>query len=95
MSHKASGHLSPRQWICALFRQPPPGFYTRPAVYMSGDIVEIEHFRTILTYNETKLCLQFSHGRFTIYGDGLHILALTSRRITLRGKILRTDFSDD
>lgn len=95
MSHKRRGHLTPHQWMTALFRQPPQGFYHRPAIYLSGDVMEIEHFKKILLYDSSKLCLAFPHGRFTVYGDELRICTLTAHRITLRGRILRTDFSDD
>ena len=39
---------TPGDWLRRLFRQPPPGFYSRPAVYLSGDRMEIEHFCTVL-----------------------------------------------
>ena len=38
---------TPGDWLRRLFRQPPPGFYSRPAVYLSGDRMEIEHFCTV------------------------------------------------
>lgn len=84
-----------RSWLAGLFRQPPSGFYARPAVYLSGNRMEIEHFRNILSYDENKLCLQLARGRFTVYGDGLRILVLTATRLTVQGHFLRTDFSDD
>lgn len=83
-----------RSWLAALFRQPPPGFYCRPSVYLSGGQLEIEHFETILFYDEDRLCLQLAKGRFTVYGSGLRICTLTAARLTVRGTILRTDFSD-
>ncbi len=95
MSQKHSVHLSPMQWLTALFQQPPSWFYRQPSLYLSGAVLEIEHFQAILTYNEAKLCLQFPHGRLTIYGDHLRIRTLTAHRITLYGRILRTDFSDN
>ena len=84
-----------RSWLAGLFRQPPPGFYARPAVYLSGSRMEIEHFRQIVFYDEDRLCLQLAHGRFTVYGEGLRILALTSTRLTVQGRFLRTDLSDE
>ena len=86
---------TPGDWLRGLFRQPPPGFYSRPAVYLSGDRMEIEQFRRILTYDEEKLCLEFRRGRFTVYGDELHIETLAAHRITLRGCVLRTEFDGD
>lgn len=83
-----------RSWLASLFRQPPAGFYRRPAIYLSGDRMEIEHFQKILFYDETKLCLQIAQGRFTVYGDDLHICTLTAARLTMQGQFLRTDFSD-
>lgn len=95
MSHKRRRQLTPHQWLTGLFRQPPQGFYHQPAIYLSGELMEIEHFKKILIYDSSKLCLVFPHGRFTVYGDGLQICTLTAHRITLRGRILRTDFSND
>ena len=83
-----------RGWLAGLFRQPPPGFYHRPAIYLSGTQMEIEHFQKILFYDENKLCLQLVRGRFTVYGDNLHICTLTASRLTVQGRFLRTDFSD-
>lgn len=95
MAHKHRTHPSPRLWISSLFRQPSPGFYRKPAIYLCGSFLEVEHFRSILTYDRSRLRLRFAHGIFTVYGDDLRILLLTADRITLYGKILRTDFSDD
>ena len=78
-----------------LFRQPPPGFYSRPAVYLSGDRMEIEHFCTVLFFDENRLCLRLAKGRFTVYGSGLRICTLTAARLTVQGQFLRTDFSDE
>ena len=85
----------PHQWLGALFRQPPQGFYRMPAVYLSGNRMEIEHFRLIAAYDANKLCLQMPHGYFTVYGDELKILTLTATRLTLCGKFIRTDFTDE
>lgn len=90
-----SGRLSLREWFWRMFRQPPRGFYGQPSVYRSGDRMEIEQFRRILTYDEEKLCLEFRRGRFTVYGDELHIETLAAHRITLRGRVLRTEFDGD
>ena len=84
-----------RSWLAGLFRQPPQTFYGRPSIYLSGSRMEIEQFRQILFYDETRLSLQLAKGRFTVYGDGLHILVLTATRLTVQGRFLRTDFSDD
>lgn len=90
-----SGRLSLREWLWRMFRQPPRGFYGQPSIYRSGDRMEIEQFRRILTYDEEKLCLEFRRGRFTVYGDELHIETLAAHRITLRGCVLRTEFDGD
>ncbi len=95
MSKQRKGRLTPRGWLRLLFGQPPAGMYRRPAVYMTGFQMEIEHFKTIRTYDENKLCLELYGGVFTVYGDGMQILSLTAHRITLRGRFVRTDFSDD
>lgn len=95
MPDKHSHRPHPRRWLVSLFRQPPKGFYHTPAVYLSGSRMEIEHFRAVLIYDENKLCLQMPRGKFTVYGDGLKILTLTEHRLTLYGKFLRTDFSDE
>ena len=76
-----------------MLRQPPRGFYGQPSVYLSGGVMEIEHFRRVRTYEEGRLCLEFAGGLFTVYGDGLRIETLAAHRITLRGRFLRTDFS--
>ena len=86
---------TPGDWLRGLFRQPPPGFYSRPAVYLSGDRMEIEHFCTVLFFDENKLCLRLAKGRFTVYGSGLRICTLTDARLTVQGQFLRTDFSDE
>ena len=95
MARAHGRHRTLRSWLAGLFRQPPPAFYGHPAVYLCGDRMEIEHFRQILFYDENRLCLQLARGRFTVYGDGLHILVLTAARLTVQGQFLRTDFSDD
>ena len=86
---------TPGDWLRGLFRQPPPGFYSRPAVYLSGDRMEIEHYETILAYDETRLRLQLPRGQLTIYGERLQIETLTARRITLRGCFVRTDYTTE
>ena len=85
----------PGRLAARLFRQPPPGFYSRPAVYLSGDRMEIEHFCTVLFFDENRLCLRLAKGRFTVYGSGLRICTLTAARLTVQGQFLRTDFSDE
>lgn len=86
---------TPGDWLRGLFRQPLPGFYSRPAVYLSGDRMEIEHFEAILAYDETRLRLQLPRGQLTIYGERLQIETLTARRITLRGCFVRTDYTTE
>lgn len=86
---------TPGDWLRGLFRQPPPGFYSRPAVYLSGDRMEIEHFEAILAYDETRLRLQLPRGQLTIYGERLQIETLTAQRITLRGCFVRTDYTTE
>ena len=86
---------TPGDWLRGLFRQPPPGFYSRPAVYLSGDRMEIEHYEAILAYDETRLRLQLPRGQLTIYGERLQIETLTARRITLRGCFVRTDYTTE
>ena len=86
---------TPGDWLRGLFRQPPPGFYSRPAVYLSGNRMEIEHFCTVLFFDENRLCLRLAKGRFTVYGSGLRICTLTAARLTVQGQFLRTDFSDE
>ena len=78
-----------------MLRQPPRGFYGQPSVYLSGGVMEIEHFRRVRTYEEGRLCLEFAGGLFTVYGDGLRIETLAAHRITLRGRFLRTEFSSN
>lgn len=95
MAHKHCDHPSPLRWLVSLFRQPSPGFYRKPAIYLCGSLLEAEHFLSILSYDRSRLRLRFAHGIFTVYGDDLRILSLTADRITLCGKVLRTDFSDD
>ena len=70
-------------------------FYGRTSVYLSGSILEIEHFRRIRSYDDGELCLELGKGLLTIYGSQLKITALSTQRITLRGEILRTEFSRD
>ena len=89
MARKRRQHISPAGWFQRLFRQPPA------SVYLSGSILEIEHFRRIRSYDDGELCLELGKGRLTIYGSQLKITALSTQRITLRGEILRTEFSRD
>lgn len=91
---KHGDRLTPRRWAKLLFRQPPRGLYEQPSVYTCGGQMEITNFRRIVLYNEEKLCVETKSGRFTVYGDGLKIRTLAARRITLRGKFLRTDWAD-
>ena len=63
--------------------------------YLSGDRMEIEHFCTVLFFDENRLCLRLAKGRFTVYGSGLRICTLTAARLTVQGQFLRTDFSDE
>ena len=84
---------TPGDWLRGLFRQPPPGFYSRPAVYQSGDRMGIEHFCTVLLFDENKLGLRLAKGRFTVHGSGLRICTLTATRLTVQGQFLRTAFS--
>lgn len=94
MGRARSRRRTLHSWLTGLFRQPPPGFYRMPSVYLSGRQMEIEHFQKILFYDENKLCLQLARGQFTVYGDGLRICTLTATRLTVQGRFLRTDFSD-
>ena len=71
-----------------MFRQPPGDFYGRASVYLSGRRMEIEQFRRIRSY-------ELGCGTLTVYGDDLKIETLSARRLTLRGQILRTDFSKE
>ena len=92
-AHRAPFSL--RRWLALLFRQLPQGLYRRPCLYQSGDRMEIEHFCTVLFFDENKLCLRLAKGRFTVYGSGLRICTLTAARLTVQGQFLRTDFSDE
>lgn len=94
VSKQRNRRLTPQSWLRLLFSQPPAGMYRQPAVYMTGAMMEIEHFRRILTYDGSKLSLELYGGTFTVYGDGMQILSLAAHRITLRGRFVRTDFSD-
>ena len=95
MKQQKTGRLSLRGWFGRMLRQPPRGFYGQPSVYLSGGVMEIDHFRRVRTYEEGRLCLEFAGGLFTVYGDGLRIETLAAHRITLRGRFLRTEFSSD
>ncbi len=86
--------ITPGQWLYMLFRQPPAALYRQPSVYLCGNEMEIEYFRRIVNYDENKLCVELYRGFFTVYGDRLKISILAAHRLTLRGRFLRTDFSD-
>ncbi len=92
---KKRRELSRKEWFWQIFRQPSIGFYGQPCIYWSGQTLEIEHFRRIRSYDEEKLCLEFRKKLLTVYGDHLRIEMLAAHRITLKGDVLRTDFSDD
>ena len=83
---------TPGDWLRGLFRQPPPGFYSRPAVYLSGDRMEIEHFCTVLFFDENRLCLRLAKDAL-----GMQLFERLPRgiRLTVQGQFLRTDFSDE
>ena len=84
-----------RGWFRRLLRPPPGDFSGRASVYLSGRRMEIEQFRRIRSYEEGKLCLEQGRDTLTVYGDDLKIETLSARRLTLRGQILRTDFSKE
>lgn len=44
MKQQKTGRLSLRGWFGRMLRQPPRGFYGQPSVYLSGGVMEIEHF---------------------------------------------------
>ena len=69
MARKRRQHISPTGWFQRLFRQPPANFYGRTSVYLSGSILEIEHFRRIRSYDDGELCLELGKGLLTIYGS--------------------------
>ena len=94
MSKPRKKRLTPRAWLGLLFRQPPAGMYRQPSVYMTGSLMEIEHFRRILAYDGSRLSLELYGGTLTVYGDEMQILTLAAHRITLRGRFVRTDFTD-
>ena len=56
MKQQKTGRLSLRGWFGRMLRQPPRGFYGQPSVYLSGGVMEIEHFRRVRTYEEGRLC---------------------------------------
>lgn len=85
---------TPGQWLYMLFRQPPAALYHQPSIYLCGSEMEIEYFRRIVAYDENKLCVELYQGLFTVYGDQLKISTLSAHRLTLQGRFLRTDFSD-
>ena len=60
MKQQKTGRLSLRGWFGRMLRQPPRGFYGQPSVYLSGGVMEIEHFRRVRTYEEGRLCLEFA-----------------------------------
>ena len=62
MARKHRQHISPTGWFQRLFRQPPANFYGRTSVYLSGSILEIEHFRRIRSYDDGELCLELGKG---------------------------------
>lgn len=90
MGRKRKQTHSLRGWFRRMFRQPPGDFYGRASVYLSGRRMEIDR-----SYEEGKLCLELGRGTLTVYGDDLKIETLSARRLTLRGQILRTDFSKE
>ena len=55
MKQQKTGRLSLRGWFGRMLRQPPRGFYGQPSVYLSGGVMEIEHFRRVRTYEEGRL----------------------------------------
>lgn len=87
--------ITPGQWLHMLFRQPPVHLYRQPSIYLCGEEMEIEYFRRIVVYDENKLCVELYRGLFTVYGDQLKIRTLEAHRLTLQGRFLRTDFSDE
>lgn len=95
MSKQRKTRISPQRWFKLLFRQPPAGLYRQPSVYILGNQMEIEYFRRIRTYEEGCLRLEMYKGVFTVYGDQMRILTLSAHRITLEGRFLHTEFSDE
>ena len=93
MAKRQKRLLCPGRWLQRLFRQPPRDLYGRASVYLSGGRMEIEQFRRIRCYEQGRLCLELGRGVLTIYGEDLKIESLTAQRLTLRGQVMRTDFS--
>ncbi len=71
MKQQKTGRLSLRGWFGRMLRQPPRGFYGQPSVYLSGGVMEIEHFRRVRTYEEGRLCLDLRAGCSPCMGTGL------------------------
>jgi len=57
--------------------------------------MEIQNFQKILLYDETRLCVQLPRGQLTVWGDQLRICSVTTHRLTLQGRFIRTELGDD
>ncbi len=86
---------SPKQWAKQLFAQPAAMLYQKPALYLSGQELELQNFRTVVDYTAEYLLVDFGQTRLRITGDALVIVALEKTRLTLRGHILCISFSDE
>ncbi len=81
-------------WAKQLFVQPTQAFYEKPSVYLSAGELEIQNFRAIVAYSEQGLVVDFHKGQIEVTGDGLVIRALEKGRVSVRGLILKIEFSD-
>lgn len=86
---------TPKQWAKQLFAQPSEALYQKPSMYLSGDELELQNFRSLVDYNENYLLLDLGRTRLRITGDALAILALEPARLVMRGQILSISFSEE
>ena len=69
-------------------RQPPPGFYSRPAVYLSGDRMEIEHFlHGVVLLMKTGCVCGWRRGGSRYTAADCASAPLTAARLTVQGAV--------
>ena len=73
VARKRRQHISLPDGFSGCSASHRPIFYGRTSVYLSGSILEIEHFRRIRSYDDGELCLELGKGLLTIYGSQLKI----------------------
>ena len=65
----------------------PTGFYGEEAIYWSGGMLELEHFRRVVLIESDRLCVETRRGYLTVTGQQLKVAAMETGRLLVRGQV--------